>query len=124
MRLSAPLRTPIGRWGSTTMIRTIATACAALLMGATPVLAQPEPVLAPVAVVAPVAQKLSVDSNIGALLADARAKAVLQKYWPELVASPYVAYLNETPLSRAAQYPQAKMTPSMMEQIAVELAKL
>lgn len=72
---------------------------------------------------APAAAKFSVDSLVGDLLGNPAAKAVLQKYIPEVVADPNLQMGVGFPLSGIAQFvPQ--LTPEMLAKIDADLKKL
>ena len=81
---------------------------------------KPRPVAAALAVTP---AKLTTDSNVGELLADPRAKAIVLKYAPGLIGGPEVALIANVPFKQLAQYPQTKVTPDMLTKIDADLAK-
>lgn len=81
---------------------------------------RPQPVQAALTVMP---TKLTTDSNVGELLADPRAKAIVLKYAPDLVGGPEIALIANVPFKQLAQYPQTKVTTDMLTKIDADLSK-
>lgn len=95
-------------------------AVAALSLGVASAEDKPQPAVAALVVMP---AKLSTDSNIGELLADPRAKAIVLKYAPDLIGGREIALIANVPFKQLAQYPQTKVTTDMLTKIDADLAK-
>jgi hypothetical protein len=87
------------------------------------------PAMAQAPAAAPAAGKLSIDSNVSALLANEKSKAILAKYVPIIVEyADMIPDLDKTSLKALGDNDQAQsaggLTPDAMKSIAADLAKL
>lgn len=73
---------------------------------------------------APAAATLSIDSPIGALVADARAKAVLDKHLPGIDQHPAYEQFKGMSLKVLAPYSQGMITDDLLTKIAADLAAI
>lgn len=78
---------------------------------------------APSAPAAPAAA-FSLDTPIEALVADARAKAVLDKYLPGIDQHPAFAQFKAMSLSMVAPYSQGMISDDLLAKIAADLAAI
>jgi para-nitrobenzyl esterase len=103
-------------------MRFTALACGLVLaMSSGLALAQP----APPAPAAATAGHYSTDSTeIGTLLDDPAAKAILVKYVPDMATSPQIDMARAMTLRAVQQFSPDKVTDSILAQIDAELAKL
>jgi len=101
------------------MIRQIlaATALAAATISAAPVFAADAPAAA-------AAKFNTADTTLGDLLDDAGAKAVLQKFIPDLIASPQIDMARGMTLKQMQNYAGESLSDAKLAQIDAELAKL
>jgi hypothetical protein len=68
--------------------------------------------------------KLSTESLVSELLADAKAKDVLNKHVPHIVSSPQLGLVMGMKFSELQQFPEAALTPEIVTAIDADLAKL
>ena len=73
---------------------------------------------------APAAATLSIDSPIGALVADARAKAVLDKHLPGIDQHPAYEQFKGMSLKVLAPYSQGMITDDLLAKIGADLAAI
>ena len=66
----------------------------------------------------------TVDSKIGDLLADAKAKAVVEKHLPGMSSMPQIAMVKGMSLKALAPMSQGRITPAILSAIDADLKKL
>jgi len=66
----------------------------------------------------------SADSKLGELLANEKAKAILEKYLPGMSTHPQLGMAKGFSLKMIASFPQAGITPDKLKAIVDELSKL
>lgn len=86
-------------------------------------------VTAPAAVIAqdapaPAAAAFSIDTPIGVLVADARSKAVLDKYLPGIDQHPAFDQFKELSLKTVAPFSQGMISEEMLAKIDADLAAI
>jgi para-nitrobenzyl esterase len=105
------------------IIRNVLLSAPLLLIGtalqAQPAAAPSAPAAAPAA-----GAKFSGESQIGALLDDPAAKAVLQKHIPEIVGSDQIEMARGMTLTQIAGFPQAGIDEAKLKAILADLAAL
>ena len=69
-------------------------------------------------------EPISVDSTLAVLLADPRARAVLEKHRPNVPTAPLLSMVMETSLRQVTTYPEAEVTSQQLEAVADDLNKL
>jgi len=80
---------------------------------------------APAAPAAPAATaKFTLDTPIEALVADAGAKAVLDKHLPGMTAHPAFEQFKSLSLNALAPYSQGMITPELLAAVATDLAAI
>ena len=99
----------------------LVTLAALALIGAQPVLADPQPVT-PAAVTPAV--KYTLDTPIETLVADARAKAVLDSDLPDLTNHPQYDQFKSMSLTVLSSFAPDKLTPDRLGKVKTDLAKL
>ncbi|MFC1925025.1 hypothetical protein ACFLXA_06650, partial [Chloroflexota bacterium] len=67
---------------------------------------------------------LTVDSKIGELLADAKAKAILDKHIPGFSTNPQIGMASGMTLKIIAPMSQGMVTPEVLKAVEEELSKL
>jgi len=103
------------------MLRKFFAACA--MMTAT--VATPTLAAEPAAAAAPAAAKYTTEeTELGTLLDDAAAKAVLQKHLPELIANPQIEMARSMTLKQLQNYSGDKVTDEALAKIDADLAKI
>jgi len=100
-------------------MKTIAFAVAAALIPVTAssALADPAPAVAP-------AKLSTADTDLGTLLDNPGAKAVLQKYIPQMIASPQIDMARSMTLKQLQGYAGDALTDDTLAKIDADLAKL
>ncbi len=66
----------------------------------------------------------SIDSTVGELLKNARAKAILDKHIPEFSPNPLVRAMHDMPLKSVLGYSGGTVTPERLAAVNADLAKL
>jgi hypothetical protein len=66
----------------------------------------------------------SADSKLGELLANEKAKAILEKYLPGMSTNPQIGMAKGMSLKMIAAFPQAGITPDKLKAIVDELSKI
>jgi para-nitrobenzyl esterase len=66
----------------------------------------------------------SADTNVGELLAEPKAKAILDKHIPEFSPNPLVRAMHDMPLTSVLGYSGGTITPERIAAINADLAKL
>jgi hypothetical protein len=94
---------------------------AVALIGAQPVLANPQP-----ATTAPTtpATRYTLDTPIETLVADTRAKAVLDADLPSLTSNPKYETFKGMSLTVLASFAPDKLTPDRLDKVRADLAKI
>ena len=68
-------------------------------------------------------QRLTADSTLAALLADARTRPVMERHFPNLTSNPHFGMIQDWPLRRLATDPHAQgLTSEQLTRIEAELA--
>jgi hypothetical protein len=100
-------------------MKTIAFAVAAALIPVTAssALADPAPAVTP-------AKLSTADTDLGTLLDNPGAKAVLQKYIPQMISSPQIDMARSMTLKQLQGYAGDMLTDDTLTKIDAELAKL
>ena len=70
------------------------------------------------------AAKFSIETPIESLVADAKAKAVLEKHLPGIDQHPAYGQFKTMSLKALQPFSQGAITPEMLEKIAADLAEL
>ena len=86
--------------------------------GAAPVLA------ASPASVADHKAKYTVDTKIGVLMADPKARVVMDKYMPHLAENPHYFMIRFMSIREAAKFTGGQLTPAHLAHIDTELAEI
>jgi hypothetical protein len=95
------------------------------LVGAQPVLADPPPpVPATPAMSATPAAKYTLDTPIETLVADPRAKSVIDADFPGLTSHPRFDQFKTMSLTMLSGFAPDKLTPDRLEKVKIELAAL
>ncbi|WP_375287105.1 hypothetical protein [Sphingomonas sp.] len=94
-----------------------------LLLPVGPVIAAAQDAPAPSSA-APAAKMTTTDTDIGTLLDNAAAKAVVAKYLPEIVGSDQIDMARSMTLKAIQQYAPDQVTDEKLAKIDAELAKL
>ena len=87
-----------------------------------PALAADAPAAAPAA--APSAHYTTTDTSLGDLLDDPAAKAVLQKYIPQMIANPQIDMARSMTLKQLQSYSSDQLPDTTLAHIDVDLSKL
>jgi hypothetical protein len=66
----------------------------------------------------------SADTKLGELLANEKAKAILEKHMPGVSTNPQVGMAKGMSLKMIAAFPQAGITPEKLNVIVEELSKI
>ena len=66
----------------------------------------------------------SADSKIGELLANEKAKAILEKHLPGMSTHPQIGMAKGMSLKMIAAFPQSGITPDKLKAIVDELSKI
>jgi alpha-L-rhamnosidase len=70
------------------------------------------------------AARFTVDSKVGELLADERARAVLERHFPELIGSPIAGMATNMTLAQAALFAPQLISAAALEAVARDLERL
>jgi hypothetical protein len=66
----------------------------------------------------------SADTKLGELLANEKAKAILEKYLPGMSTNPQIGMAKGMSLKMIAAFPQAGINPDKLKAIVDELSKV
>jgi hypothetical protein len=70
---------------------------------------------------------ITADTKLGEILDEPRARAIMEKHYPEMTSmaiAPMLKMGRNLTLNQIAKFPQAKMTPDRLQKIVDDLQRL